>query len=61
MSNSKGETYEACKEIVTIIKKNYVNSPQFRVELISALNRKTGNNRLGMLCENVISELHTGK
>jgi methyltransferase-like protein len=61
MSNNKEETYEACKEIVTIFKENYVNSPQFRTELISALNRKTGNNRLGMLCDNVISELHSGK
>jgi hypothetical protein len=61
MSNIKDEAYEASKEIVNIIKKNYVNNAQFRAELISALNRKTGNDRLGMLCDSVISELQKNK
>jgi len=61
MSNSKDEPYEACKEIVNVIKENYVNSPQFKDALISALNQKTGNNKLGVLCDKIISELHSGK
>ena len=57
MSNSKEDTYDACEEFVKIIKENYTYSPQFRDELSAALKRKSGNDNLGRLCDNIINEL----
>jgi len=52
--DKKNNTYEACEELVKIIKDNYVSNCQFKSELVAILIQK-GGEKLGRLCNEVIN------